>query len=316
MLDFPDSFLYIRCLYPCDDFMLTESFLQYLRYERNYSSHTVSSYQNDLKQFEHYVLEKEGTFDPLAVEPAWVRSWIIYLMENGYVPLSVNRKLSSLKSFYRYLQKKEIIRENPLRKVSGPRVNKSLPDFVKEADMELLLDEETPDADFETTRNKMILEMFYATGMRCAELLGLRNRDVDISAYQVKVTGKRNKQRIIPFAQMLKDQITIYTNVREQEVGGVNAADDLFFIRKDGRALTHSIVYKLVRKNLSQISGLSKKSPHVLRHTFATGMLNNGADLNAVKELLGHASLSSTEVYTHTTFEELKKVYHQAHPRA
>lgn len=261
------------------------------------------------------MLKQEGIFDPQAVESSWVRAWIVFLMGDGYSPLSVNRKLSSLKSFYKYLQKKELLKENPLHKVSGPKVNKSLPNFVKEVDMDYLLDEESG-SDFESVRDKMILEMFYMTGMRCAELVGLRNRDIDLSARQLKVTGKRNKQRVIPYAKTLEDKILSYINVRDQEIESADVADYPFFTRKDGRSLSNSVVYKIVNKNLSRISGLSKKSPHVLRHTFATGMLNNGADLNAVKEILGHASLSSTEVYTHTTFEELKKVYHQAHPRA
>ena len=290
--------------------------MQYLRYERNYSSHTVLSYQNDLKQFESFILRQEGNFDPLTIEVSWIRSWMVCLMQEGYSPLSVNRKLSSLKSFYKYLQKKELLQVNPARKVSGPKVNKSLPNFVKEVDMDHLLDKQKFSDDFEGVRDNMILEMFYLTGMRCAELLGLKNKDIDIAAHQLKVTGKRNKQRIIPIAQHLEEKINVYINVRAQEVAGAGLAENAFFVKKNGEPLSDSLVYQIVKRNLSSVAGLSKRSPHVLRHTFATSMLNNGADLNAVKELLGHASLSSTEIYTHTTFEELKKVYHQAHPRA
>jgi integrase/recombinase XerC len=294
--------------------MWKESFLQYLRYERNYSSHTLFSYQKDIEQFEAFILQKEAVFDPMVTDSAQVRNWIVYLMGAGYSPLSVNRKLSSLKSFYKYLQKKDLLKNNPLKKVSGPKVSKSLPNFVKETEMNRLLDEEAFDAGFEGVRDQVILEVFYATGMRCAELVGLKNNDIDFGAHQLKVTGKRNKQRIIPFSLNLEEKLHIYINVREEEVE--NPSGEAFFVRKDGRPLSNSIVYRIVKKYLSQLSGLSKRSPHVLRHSFATSMLNNGADLNAVKELLGHAGLSSTEIYTHTTFEELKKVYHQAHPRA
>ncbi len=296
--------------------MLIESFLQYLRYERNYSSHTVSSYQNDLKQFESYVMQKEQIFDPLLIDSDQIRNWIVYLMGEDYSPLSVNRKLSTLKSFYRFLQKKELLKNNPLKKLSGPKMNKSLPDFVKDTDMNLILDEVDGglDSGFEEMRDNMILELFYMTGIRCAELVNLKDTDIDFAFHQLKVTGKRNKQRIIPFAKDLEEKLSLYIKVRNEETD--YSSEQMVFVRKDGRSLSNSMVYKIVKKNLSGIPGLSKKSPHVLRHTFATSMLNNGADLNAVKELLGHASLASTEVYTHTTFEELKKVYHQAHPRA
>jgi len=296
--------------------MLIESFVQYLRYERNYSSHTVVSYKNDLEQFESYVIQAEGTFDPSLVEPSWIRGWVVSLMEDGYSPLSVNRKLSSLKSFYKYLLKKELVKENPAKRIVGPKVNKTLPNFVKEVDMDNLLDGSLFDTGFEGVRDKVLLEMLYATGMRCSELVGLKNQDIDLGISQLKVTGKRNKQRIIPFAQSLAQEILSYINVREPELENSHLPQAPFFRRKDGRPLSNNYVYSIVNKYLSSIPGLSKRSPHVLRHSFATSMLNNGADLSAVKELLGHSSLSSTEVYTHTTFEELKKVYHQAHPRA
>lgn len=296
--------------------MLIKSFIQYIRYERNYSSHTVFSYQNDLEQFKSYVIEQEGVFDPLAVESSWIRSWVVRLMGEGYSPLSVNRKLSSLKSFYKYLQKKNLAQDNPAKKVSGPKVNKLLPHFVKEVDMDALLDGQEFAEDFEGMRDRMIVEMFYSTGMRCSELVGLKNQDVDVRNQQLKVTGKRNKQRIIPFAPVLEEKIYTYINIRDQEMGNSSLPEAHFFVRKNGKPLSNPLTYCIVKKYLSQIPGLAKRSPHVLRHSFATSMLNGGADLNAVKELLGHSSLSSTEIYTHTTFEELKKVYHQAHPRA
>ncbi|GHT70572.1 tyrosine recombinase XerC [Bacteroidia bacterium] len=293
--------------------MLIESFLQYLRYEKVFSSHTVSSYRNDLNQYQKFIIRERSVFDPKETDSAQVRRWIIFLMGEGYSPLSVNRKLSAVKSFYRYLFRLKQIERDPVRKVNGPKTNKALPNFVKEKDMEMILNEPDFNEDFESVRDRAIIEFFYTTGMRCAELVGLDDSDVDLESYLLKVTGKRNKQRLIPFSGKLKEMANVYL-VARQEIEPVQ--ETAFFVRKDGRRLTNRLVYGIVNRRLSEVSGLSKKSPHVLRHTFATSMLNNGADLNAVKELLGHASLSSTEVYTHTTFEELKKVYHQAHPRA
>ncbi len=294
--------------------MLIDSFLQYLRYEKGFSSHTVSSYNIDLNQYEDFVLREKLIFDPKETDAAQVRRWIVFLMGEGYSPLSVNRKLSALKSFFRYLFRLRYVEVDLVKKVSGPKANKVLPSFVKEKDMERVLEETEADRTYESVRDRTIIEFFYTTGMRCAELVGLDDKDVDLDAGLLKVMGKRNKQRLIPFSDLLKEAVGVYLEAR-QEVES-EKQDSAFFVRKDGRRLTNSVVYRIVNAKLSEIPGLSKKSPHVLRHTFATSMLNNGADLNAVKELLGHASLSSTEVYTHTTFEELKKVYHQAHPRA
>lgn len=301
--------------------MLIESFLQYIRNEKNYSSHTVVSYQNDLIQFEEFTISKMGVFDPQLIDASFIRQWIVYLMGEGYSPLSVNRKLSSLKSFFKYLYKMGSIETQPFKKISGPKSNKMLPNFVKEKDMNDVLSQELYKNTFEDIRDRTIIEVFYGTGVRCAELVGIKDGDIDFSTCMLKVTGKRNKQRLIPFSNGLKEVLVSYVDCRKQTLenqleNDVKGYVETFFVRKDGRPLTNSIVYKLVRNRLNLIPGLSKRSPHVLRHSFATGMLNNGADLNAVKELLGHESLSSTEVYTHTTFEELKKVYHQAHPRA
>lgn len=294
--------------------MIIESFLQYLRYEKNYSSHTVEAYESDLMQFKQFFCGEE-IFNPQEIDTVIVRRWIISLMEEGYSSLSVNRKLSSLKSFFKYLSRYKQIENNPMKKVSGPKTNKSLPYFVKDREMDnLLLDFTEEEKSFEGERDKAILDAFYSTGMRCAELVGLKEEDIDFGAQLIKVTGKRNKQRLIPFSIALKDSLQNYRTIRDEKVSGQEI--NTFFVRKDGRPLTNNIVYHIVRKKLAAVPNLSKRSPHVLRHTFATSMLNNGADLNAVKELLGHASLSSTEVYTHTTFEELKKTYHQAHPRA
>ena len=293
--------------------MLVDSFLDYLRYERNYSNYTIEAYSKDLRQFEEYVkLNKESVFVPGDVDADLVRSWIVSLMDEKISPVSVNRKLSSLKSFFKFLMKQGSISVNPLRLITGPKTRKPLPYFVREKEMELLLDGDGFDEDFEGVRDRLILEMLYDTGIRRSELIGIQDSDVDFGAMQIRVTGKRNKQRLIPFAEGLKNLIQAYTEVRNREVGSESG---WFFVRKNGEQLSAGIVYTIVKKKLSEIPTLAKRSPHVLRHSFATSMLNNGAELNAVKELLGHSSLASTSVYTHTTFEELKKVYH-AHPRA
>lgn len=293
--------------------MLVDSFLDYLRYERNYSNYTIEAYSKDLRQFEEYVkLNKESVFVPGDVDADLVRSWIVSLMDEKISPVSVNRKLSSLKSFFKFLMKQGSISVNPLRLITGPKTKKPLPYFVRDKEMELLLDGDGFDEDFEGVRDRLILEMLYDTGIRRSELIRIQDSDVDFGAMQIRVTGKRNKQRLIPFAEGLKNLIQAYTEVRNREVGSESG---WFFVRKNGEQLSAGIVYTIVKKKLSEIPTLAKRSPHVLRHSFATSMLNNGAELNAVKELLGHSSLASTSVYTHTTFEELKKVYH-AHPRA
>lgn len=289
------------------------SFLDYLRYERNYSNCTVSAYSKDLAQFEEYVKEnQEGIFNPRDIDADIVRCWAVSLLDNKLAVASVNRKLSSLKSFFKFLMKRGEISANPLRLVVGPKAKRPLPCFVKEGEMDLLLDGDGFDEGFEGVRNRLILEVLYDTGVRRAELIGIKDTDVDFENSQIKVTGKRNKQRLIPFADRLKDLMLAYLEVRDREVG---TTCGYLFVRKTGEPLSVGIVYNTVRKILSDIPALARRSPHVLRHSFATSMLNNGAELNAVKELLGHSSLASTSVYTHTTFEELKKVYH-AHPRA
>ena len=293
--------------------MQFDSFLDYLRYERNYSEYTIGAYLKDLQQFEDFVKDrKEGIFLSEEIDTDIVRNWIVYLLDNGISPVSVNRKLSSLKSFFKFLTKQGIIMTNPLRFVVGPKTRKSLPAFIKEADMDLLLDGVDFGDDYEGVRDRLILEMLYDTGVRRSELIYLKDVDVDFDAMRIKVTGKRNKQRLIPFAERLKDLMLAYVEVRNREVGG---GVEFFFVRKSGEQLSVNKLYEIVKKKLSNIPTLSKCSPHVLRHSFATSMLNNGAELSAVKDLLGHSSLASTSIYTHTTFEELKKVYH-AHPRA
>lgn len=254
-----------------------------------------------------------GEFNPAEVEAELIREWIVSLMDKGYTSTSVNRKLSSLRSFYRYLLQQGEVTVDPLRKITGPKNKKSLPAFLKESEMNKLLDETDFGEGFKGCRDRLIIEMFYATGMRLSELIGLDNKDVDFSVSLLKVTGKRDKQRLIPFGDELKDAMLEYINIRNNVIPERSEA---FFIRESGERLYKNLVYNLVKRNLAKVVTLKKKSPHVLRHTFATTMLNNDAELGAVKELLGHASLATTEIYTHATFEELKKVYKQAHPRA
>ena len=275
-------------------------FLSYLRYESGYSALTVAAYERDLLQFE-------------AIDADFVRSWMVSLLDKSMASSSVNRKLSSLKSFFKFLLKQGVLSESPVRLLVGPKMSRPLPSFVKEKEMADLLDGSSFDSDFEGSRDRLLLEMLYQTGLRRSELVGIRHADIDMEAMQLRVNGKRNKQRIIPFADRLKEMIVHYISEKEKEI----SADDSMhlFVRKNGKPLTGAIVYRIVRKRLSGIPMLAKCSPHVLRHSFATSMLNDGAELNAVKELLGHGSLASTSVYTHITFEELKKMYH-AHPRA
>jgi integrase/recombinase XerC len=255
---------------------------------------------------------QDGVFDPERIDSDIVRNWIVSLMDNKIAPSSVNRKLSSLKSFFKFLVKQGVIPSNPIRLVTGPKTKKPLPHFVRETDMNTVLDGDGFKDDFEGVRNRLILEVLYDTGIRRSELTGIKNTDIDYSGCQLRVTGKGNKQRLIPFAENLKNRMLAYTEKRDREIG---TESEWFFIRKNGDQLSVSIIYKIVKKSLSELTTLPKRSPHVLRHSFATSMLNNGAELNAIKELLGHSSLATTSVYTHTTFEELKKVYH-AHPRA
>ena len=289
-------------------------FLKYLLYELNRSEKTIVAYGTDLREFERYLKKDDAEADFAKVDSNRIRSWVVNLMdEGGCSPASVNRKLSSLRSFYRFLLRKGLVKVDPMRKIVGPKKKKPLPSFVREEDMDRLLDEMPFDDGFEGRRDRMILEVFYATGMRLSELLGLNDVDVDISTRLIKVKGKRNKQRLIPFGDELMKGLLIYIKVRNETcLEGVEA----FFVREDGKRMYPMQVYRLVRRNLSKVVALKKKSPHVLRHTFATAMLNGNAELRAVKELLGHENLATTEIYTHTTFEELKKVYEQAHPRA
>ena len=294
--------------------MLVEDFLKYLRLERNYSENTIVAYKTDLREFEGFFRSVEEGLDFTTVDADLVRSWVVNLMdEEDAKATSVNRKLSSLRSFYRFLLRKKVVKADPMLRVVGPKKSKPLPSFLRESEMNRLLDDFSFGEGYEACRDRMILEMFYATGIRLSELIGLNDVDVDLSAKQIKVTGKRNKQRLIPFAEEMAVDLEEYIKVRNE---ALPQGSDAFFVLINGKRMYARKVYEIVKRNLGKVATLKKRSPHVLRHTFATAMLNNQAELGAVKELLGHESLATTEIYTHTTFEELKKVYEQAHPRA
>jgi integrase/recombinase XerC len=291
-----------------------ESFLQYLKIEKRYSPHTVRSYQNDLEQFFSFLSANEMPVNPREITSHQVRAWIVSMMDNNISSVSVHRKISCLRVFFRYLRKEGSVKSDPLEKVVLPKRKKQLPSFVAEDALDSLLDNNNFGGDFNGIRNRTIIEMLYLTGMRRSELIGLRNIDVDIREATVKVTGKRNKQRIIPLTKPFTSRLEEY--IRSKEGIAVEGNNNWFFVTGKGNKLYDKYVYNIVKGYLSMVTTIEKKSPHVLRHTFATHMLNHGADLNAIKEFLGHANLSATQVYTHNTFEKLKKIYKQAHPRA
>ena len=291
-----------------------ESFLQYLQIEKRYSPHTVRSYLNDLDQFYSFLSEQDLSNDPVEVTSHDIRAWIVSMLENNYSTVSVHRKISCLRVFYRYLRKDGIIKSDPLENVVLPKRKKTLPVFVEEAAMNKLLDDFSFGEGFAGIRNRTIIEMLYLTGIRRSELIGLRNHDVDLSEGSMKVTGKRNKQRIIPLVKRFVKRLEEYLEVRDLNVTQV--VHEWYFISDKGNKLYDKYVYNIVNSYLAMVTTIEKKSPHILRHTFATHMLNRGADLNSIKELLGHANLSATQIYTHNTFEKLKKIYKQAHPRA
>ena len=293
---------------------LVNEFIQYLGDLKRYADLTVDAYTLDLEQFDQFVQNKKGRSNLKEVTSADIREWMVTLLDEGETTRSVARKTCTLSKFFKYALKKDKIKANPMARISVPKIEKRLPVFVKPSEMEqLLFNPAAFTDDYEGIRDKLIIEMFYSLGIRRAELLGIRDRDIDFDRNTILVTGKRSKQRYLPFANSLKKDILVYIETRN---ANVDAQKDNFFLLKSGEALYPMLVYRIVVKYLSTVCTLFKKSPHVLRHTFATAMLNNGADLNAVKELLGHTSLAATEVYTHTTFERLQNIYKQAHPRA
>lgn len=288
-----------------------DSFFDYLTYEKKYSVHTITSYKNDINQFIAFISPNEEAFPITEINYQQIRAWVASLLKDKIAAKSVNRKLSALKSFFKYLQRQQIIEVNPMAKISGPKTPKRLPVFVDEHQMENLFANVKFEEGFNGLRDRLILDLFYQTGIRRAELTHLKELDIDLFNSTIKVLGKRNKERLIPISLPLKRNLESYLQVKKE----LNLSNPMLLVSEKGNTLSEQTVYNTVKKYLSQVTTIQKKSPHVLRHTFATHLLNNGADINAVKDLLGHANLSATQVYTHNTIDKLKKSYKQAHPR-
>lgn len=289
-----------------------ESFINYLKYEKRFSPHTVIAYKNDLGQFVQYCNEMIGEFNVNTVDSKFLRSWVVFLMDNGNTPKSVNRKISTLKSFFKFLLKEGLILSNPLVNIPLPKIRKKLPYFMGEENLNHLLDDGLFDQSFEGIRDKLIISLLYGTGIRRTELSNLKLTDINRADCLIKVLGKRNKERIIPYPRTLDKDIGDYLTARSE----INCLDSGFlFLTLKGEQVYDKLIYRVVNENLSKVTSLEKRSPHVLRHSYATHLLDRGADLNAVKELLGHSNLAATQIYTHTSFEKLQKIYKQTHPR-
>ncbi|MBL57757.1 MAG: integrase [Flavobacteriales bacterium] len=289
--------------------MLVDNFLNFITKEKRYSHHTIKGYKTDLNEFSDYA----QTYFDCNIEYCnhkVVRSWFAQMMEEGFKPRTIHRKSSSLKSFYKYLMTQGIVKKNPMDLVPLPKLDKKLPKFVEEKSLDILLNEVEYSNDFEGKRDKLIIDIFYQTGIRQAELINLKLLDVNIHESQIKVLGKRNKERLIPISTKLLETIQEYVAYRKSDTV------DYLLLTASGNKLYPKLVYNIVHKYLTMVTTLSQRSPHVLRHSFATHMLNNGAELNAIKELLGHVNLAATQVYTHNSIEKIKSIYKQAHPRA
>lgn len=292
---------------------LLESFIKHLQHIKRFSSHTVKAYHTDLLQFNNFLTQEYDNLTIVEVEPIIIRSWIVYLIEHEVQSKSINRKISSLNSFYKYLLRNNKVATNPIAKVITPKTSKKLPIFVGQKEMNSLLDDVEFEKTFSGQRDKIVLELLYNSGIRLSELINIKKRDIDFNNLTLKVLGKRNKERIIPITKEVAQNIQMYIQLSEKEFSNKN---EFLILTNKGDKVYQKLVYRIVYNYLSKVSTLAKKSPHVLRHTFATHMLNNGADLNSIKELLGHANLSATQVYTHNTIEKLKNIHKQAHPRA
>ncbi len=291
---------------------LIQAFLDYLSFEKKYSKHTIISYKTDLTAFNNFI-KKE--FDDTTIEKVHytqIRTWIVQLIENGISNNSVNRKMSSLKTFYKFLIKTQTIKENPLQKHQSLKTPKRVNVPFNQKEIYEVMELFQNETEFIPLRNQLIIELFYTTGIRRSELINLKFSDVNLKSAMLKVFGKRNKERYIPILEALNTSISRYVEVRKEQESKL----DYLFITKKGKKLYGTLVYRLINNYFSSVSTKVKKSPHILRHAFATHLLNEGADLNAVKELLGHASLASTQVYTNSSLKELKNVYNRAHPRA
>lgn len=294
--------------------MMIKEFLNYLQFERNYSVRTVKEYGNDLKEFESFFKNLDDHLSWESVDSDLIRDWMESMMDKGNIATSVNRRLSALRSFYRFALSRRLVSSDPAHNVTGPKKSKPLPQFLKEDEIEALLDGSMwRFDDYNDLRARTIILTFYETGLRAAELVGLDDSMVDLDACQLKVLGKGDRQRIVPFGEGLRDAISAYMRFRD---GNVVKKSSALFLTSKGEKMTYSQVRREVRRHLARVCSLKKRSPHVLRHTFATAMLNHGAGLEGVKKLLGHQKITTTEIYTHTTFEQLKKVYESAHPRA
>jgi len=292
---------------------MINEFLNYLKFERNRSDLTIKNYGEDLRAFKEFYGNLEGCHSWKSVDSDVIRDWMESMMDKGNNATSINRRLSALRSFYRFALARELVDKDPVHGVTGPKKGRPLPQFLKENEMDRLLDAESWTESFEDVRDRTIIMTFYETGIRLSELTGLDDSMVDFSNRQLKVTGKRNKQRVIPFGEELLATLRDYMKCRNEEV---NLQSEALFVIAKGQRMTSSQVREGVKRNLSKVCTLKKRTPHVLRHTFATAMLNNKAGIESVKKLLGHESLSTTEIYTHTTFEQLKREYYSAHPRA
>jgi integrase/recombinase XerC len=292
--------------------MTLKPFIEYLQLEKNYSLHTITAYENDLRSFSNFCKETYEEGNIHKIHYVQIRSWIVSLVESGLSNTSINRKISSLKTYYKFLLKTKQITTNPLAKHKSLKTAKKVQVPFSQKEMETVLSAMTFSDDFEGVRDKTIIEMFYATGMRKAELINLKLSDIDYTAKTIKIVGKRNKERIVPLLEKLETQLKQYLSFRNQVD---TAQKEELFLTVKGNKIYPNLVYRLINDYFSIASTKVKKSPHILRHTFATHLLNQGADLNAVKELLGHASLASTQVYTHNSLAELKNVYAKAHPR-
>jgi integrase/recombinase XerC len=294
---------------------MIDSFLKFLQFEKRFSPHTLIAYRQDLYQLQQFLLDTFELEDFLQVNHSMLRGWVVSLIDGGLIPKSVNRKIATLKSFYKFLQARENIDQNPASRLKPLKTEKKLPSFVRQSEMNDLLDEVKVkfDEGFSGTRDKLIIELLYATGIRLSELINLKEKDVNFFQGSIKVLGKRNKERVIPISDSFVKIVKEYLPVRNNEF---QIPTEFLLVTNSGEKLYPMMVYRTVKEYLNQVTTLSKTSPHVLRHTFATHLLDKGADLNAVKDLLGHTSLAATQVYTHNSMEKLKSAFDLAHPRA
>lgn len=294
-----------------------DTFISYLKHEKRYSAHTVLAYDTDLKQFLDFLQAQYQITAPSEASHFIIRSWIVSLMEDKLDPRSVNRKITTLRTLYRYLIRQRIVQRNPMLKVQAPKTKKKLPEYVDEEKMERLLDPKMEIAgDFQSVRNFLMVDFFYRTGVRLSELIGLKVSDVNLFSLTVTVLGKRNKVRQIPITNSFKIILQNYLGLRSDFLNEVGVDSPYFFLGNNGNQMYPGFVYRTVKSSISLVSTGKKRSPHILRHSFATAMLNHGADINAIKEILGHSSLAATQVYTHNSIEKLKEVYKQAFPKA